>query len=171
MKQSSLKPCSVIHMARRRTAAGWCYLSEINACSAFQKPTSRVCPVTAHLWRMPPPVPGFPHCAGVCFAAHDLRVVSRLRMKSSCHEKSNYLCRWCAFGISSHAKLWREGVDSLLSHSDWRQFVFLLPEQRNVGKSATGWDRNQKKKISFLLVASSIFKSIKSVESFVEMCL
>lgn len=127
-------------------ASGWCNLSKINACSAFQKPMSCVFPVTAHLWRMPPPVPGFPHCAGVCFAAHDLRVVSRLRMKSSCHKKSNYLCCWCAFGISSHAKLWREGVDSLLSHNDWKQFVFLLPEQRNVGKSATGWDRNQKRK-------------------------
>lgn len=132
-------------------ASGWCHLSEINACSAFQEPTSRVFPVAAHLWRMPPPVPGFTHCAGVCFATHDLRVVSRLRMKSSCHEKSDYLCCWCAFGISSHAKLWREGADSLLSpnDNDWRQFVFLLPEQINVGKSATGRDRNQKRKSPF----------------------
>lgn len=100
VKYPSLKPRSLIRMAqwKQRLWSDRWYLSEMKACSLFQKTTSGV-------FRVPPPTPGFTHCAGVCFPTHDLRVFMKRRMKSSCHGNSNCLCCWCAFGLSSHAKL------------------------------------------------------------------
>lgn len=112
VKHSPLKLYSVIHMAqwKQQLRSDRRDLPEMKACSPFQKPTSRVFRVPAHLWGIPPPAPGFTHCAGVCFATHDLRVFTKRRMKSSCRGKSGRLCCWCAFGLSSHAKLWRERI-------------------------------------------------------------
>lgn len=112
VKSSSLKLYAVIRTAQwtRRLWSDRRYLPEMKACSLFQKPTGRVFRVPAHLWRRPPPAPGFTHCARVCFATHDLHVFTKRRMKSSCHGNSNYLCCWCAFGLSSHAKVWREWI-------------------------------------------------------------
>lgn len=112
VKHLSLKLYSVIHMAQRKRrlwSDRWS-LPEMKAGSPFQKPTSRVFRVPAHVCGMPPPAPGFTHCAGVCFATHDLRVFMKRRTKPSCHGNSNYLCRWCAFALSGHAKLWREWI-------------------------------------------------------------
>lgn len=111
-KYSSLKLDSVIQMAqgKQRLWSGRRCSPEMKACSPFQKRTSRLFRVPAHLWGMPPPAPGFTHCAGVCFATHDLHVFTKRRMKSSCPRNSNYLCCWCAVGLSGHAKLRRERI-------------------------------------------------------------
>lgn len=135
---------------------GYIWLSENSGCDQTHgthlkwKPSRHVFGVPAHLWGRPPPTPGFTHCAGVCFATHDLRVFTKRRMKSSCHGNSNYRCCWCAFGLSNHAKLWREWIHWCLKTTE--HFVFLLPEQVKAGTSATGWDNDHRRKSKSFIV-------------------
>lgn len=82
------------------------------------------------------------------------------------------ICAVDALSVFLVMRNYMEGRSGVTAVSRWLKTVCIFAtwaDQRREISNRLG--QKSKKKISFLLVASSIFKNIKSVESFGEMCL